>query len=297
MHKNDCKIALHVLLFDVDYFIDHYMSNCSPFFDKIYAAYSIKPWSYNKTEILNSTSLDAIRAKWGHKLTIIEGFWATEEEQRNACIDQALRDGYDYLAIQDDDEFYLESDYQALLDSISANKDYDQYKTRWNTFWKRTDYVLARGNNPAADSVTFALNIGKGVRFVDKRASNAKTTLQTNFICYHMSYVRSDSYIFRKINTWGHSTEFNRDKWFQDKWLAWYPEKHNLHPVEPAMWTKAIPFRGSLPKALEGMPHPENTIHTPSNIERAKDQFVRFNEYLQRTLARLCRSIKKRLHR
>ncbi|NJB69138.1 hypothetical protein GGQ74_002832 [Desulfobaculum xiamenense] len=293
--SSDCKIGLHVLLFDVDEFFDRYMQNCAPFFDKIYAAYSDTPWSYKETDIKNSTSIEAVREKWGDKLTIIEGRWDTDEGQRNSCLDQALKDGCTHLVIQDADEFYEESIYPSLLASIAQNPDYDAYRTRWNTFWKSTDYILAHKGRPANDSVVFAINIAKGNRFVHMRDCSPRTSLQLDGICYHLSYVRSDEYIYRKLNTWSHARDFDTERWYQDKWLRWYPGKRNLHPVEPDKWAEAIPFTGKLPDALRDFPAPDNSIYKPSPFERVQDAFTTAREYADKTLARMMRSFRKRI--
>ncbi|GAU07326.1 hypothetical protein [Desulfoplanes formicivorans] len=293
--SNDCKIALHVLLFDVDEFIDRFMENCTPFFDKIYAAYSEKSWGYKNLNIKNNTNINLIKEKFGDKITIIKGYWKTEEEQRNACIDQAIKDGYTHLAIQDVDEFYTEDVYPLMINTIKKNPDYDVYRTRCNTFWKTTEYILSYKGQHADNSIVFAINIIKGNRFIDKRNCALKTSLQLEEICYHLSYVRSDEYIHRKINTWAHAMDFDTERWFQNKWLRWYPGKRNLHPVEPDKWTKAIPFTGQLPEALRNFPIPENSIYSPTLTDRTKDLFVNVQEYTEKTWSRLKRSIKKRI--
>jgi hypothetical protein len=57
----NCKIALQILLFDVDEFMDSFMKNCLLFYDKIYATYSTNPWGYKKSNITNSTSINLIK--------------------------------------------------------------------------------------------------------------------------------------------------------------------------------------------------------------------------------------------
>jgi hypothetical protein len=148
-----------------------------------------------------------------------------------------------------------------------------------------------------SSSVIFAINIRKGNRFIDKRDCAQKTSFQLENVCYHLSYARSDKYIYRKLNTWGHAIDFDTDRWFQQKWLRWYPEKRNLHPVEPDKWTKSIPFTGQLPEALRDFPMPENSIYKPTHFEWMKDIFINIRELVEKIWARQKRSIHKRIQR
>ena len=90
------KIATHVVLFGQDKWIMKNIENSYPHVDKIYIAYSEKPWGYNpkaRNIYKNSFDLNIIKnSQYIDKITIIEGDWLTEEAQRNACVNKAKED-------------------------------------------------------------------------------------------------------------------------------------------------------------------------------------------------------------
>ena len=56
----------------------------------------------------------------------------------------------------------------------------------------------------------------------------------------------------RKIETWGHTNEFDLNLWYNTKWLKWNEYENNtaLHPIQPNSWFKAIKYDGILPSIL-----------------------------------------------
>src|SRR5258708_21945464 len=119
------KIATHVLLFGQEKWIMRNIENAYPHVDKIYVAYSAHPWAYNpdaKNLYKDTFDLNIIRkSKFRDKVTIIDGAWKTEEEQRNTCVDLARAQGMDYLIIHDADEFYYHNQFEDAIKEIKAN--------------------------------------------------------------------------------------------------------------------------------------------------------------------------------
>lgn len=253
--KNDKRFAAHVLMFDCEQFILHMIDNCAPFVEKIYVAYSEVPWTYNtKSRITytNSTQKDILsKSKYFNKIELIEGSWDTEEDQRNTCLLKAQKEGFDYLITQDADEFYRKEDYKKNLDEIIANPTHDVYITPWYVFWKSSDYVIQYQNGNITDyNVGFAINCKSEVKFTSRRMSNAKASYKLSGVCYHLAYVLTDEQVYRKISTWGHSHQFNRDSWYYRKWLHWNESTRNLHPLTPYYWKCAVKFKGDIPEVL-----------------------------------------------
>jgi len=270
------RFAAHVLMFDCDEFILRMINNCAPFVEKIYVAYSELPWTYNPNArkfYTNSTSKDIIKkSKHFQKIELIEGNWEKEIEQRNACFDKARADGFNYLIIQDADEFYTEDSYKKNLEEIVRHPNFDVYTTPWYVFWKNLDYVLEfrqggiTGINPG-----FAVNCNSKVRFESGRTTSSKNIHHLSGVCYHLAYALTDEKIYRKINTWGHSHQFNRDSWYYRKWLNWNENTKNLHPISPGYWPRAVRFSGSLPEALIEFDSPNFTIRKPSLTDNLWD--------------------------
>jgi hypothetical protein len=255
------KIATHVVLFGQDKWIMKNIENAYPNVDKIYVSYSEKPWAYNpkaKDLYTNTFDLNILRNSiFFNKIEIIEGYWNTEEDQRNACVDAANKDCMDYLIIHDADEFYSNSDFKMIIKHIENNPDYDYYKIAWYCFWKNFNYILLDVNgNKITGFPEFAINLKRGVRFSSKRRPNKilSYSIPPNVgICYHGSYVLSDEELQLKINTWGHTNDFNKEKWYNEKWLKWNENSVDLHLVSPSAWSKAVKFDGKLPEVIANM--------------------------------------------
>ena len=67
--------------------------------------------------------LDLLKqSKYYNKITIIEGEWEYDEDQRNACLDKAQNDGIDYLINHDADEFYFHKDFKKMIAEADSKK-------------------------------------------------------------------------------------------------------------------------------------------------------------------------------
>ena len=265
------RFASHTLLFDSEELTVKAIENIAPFVERVYVAYSRRPWAYNaeaRTEYQNSASPERLRgSKYSSKIEIVEGDWLTEEAQRNECADCAQRDGFDYLIVQDGDEFYLPSEIEKNLDGIRAEPDFYYYKNPWYLFWKSVNYVLVnrlvvtyRDGRPVTRerdtihtySMAFALNLRRNARFASKRKPvELDDYLILPGLAHHLSWVYSDDQMLRKLFTWGHTNDvYDRMLWYRTKWLGWRPSVHNLHPINPFIFARAARFEGELPAEI-----------------------------------------------
>lgn len=264
------KLAVQILYFDCEQFIFRTLENCYRHVDKIYVLYSPEPWSaynINARELFsNPSNLDVIKeSKYFDKIEILEGLWDTEEDQRNDCVRIAKEEGFDYLIIQDADEFYSDEEYVKNLNGISCCPDKDFYRTKWFVFWKDINtivehiYPLNYGNSqyvkpyrrtPYGFNACFAINLSKDIWFESKRRVNSSNSLMLNGVCCHLSYVLSDEQLNRKLSTWGHSNQVNISKWLNTSWKGFNSLGVFLHPINPSEWITTSSFKGSLPKEL-----------------------------------------------
>ena len=251
------KFATHIVLFGQDKWIMRNIENAYPHVDRIYIAYSEKPWSYNPTArnvYKNSFDLNIIKqSEYIDKITIIEGDWITEEAQRNACVDKAKADGMDYLMIHDADEFYFHDDFELMKIFIINNPSYDVYTCGWISFWKTFKYItVSQTFNKIIGNPQIFINIKRNIGFQRKRCPNSNHIINIpDVICYHASYVLTDAELQEKLKTWGHHNDFNVDAWYNNIWLKWTPDMINMHPVNPPAWYKAIEFNEELPEVLK----------------------------------------------
>lgn len=252
------KIATHVLNFGQDRWIMKNLENAYSHVDRIYVAYSEYPWNYNvEARKLYHQKFDLkeiFDSPFKDKVTVIQGVWDKEEDQRNACVDAAKKDGMNFLIIHDADEFYRHSDFNRMVKVISENPQYSVYRCPWYNFWKSFGLVTINENgNTIAGYPDICINIGQGVRFKEKRNSETHSikTIE-DIVCYHASFVLTDEEVKRKLETWGHTNDFDTHAWYQSKWLNWTENSTGLHPIQPNAWWKAVKFDGELPEVLRG---------------------------------------------
>jgi hypothetical protein len=247
------KIAVHILCYNVDRFILHTISNCYPYVDKIYLAWSPSSWGYGTEVLANPTDIHTynIEEKFP-KCQLLIGCWATEEAMRNACLEQARGDECDWLIIQDADEFYTASSWGTIIKSLEqAPKSVNLIKTTWYNFWKHPSLVVVNKDGSIKGlNAGFALRITDCASFVSKRkttfsGSNAEAILDVP--CFHYGWVLSDEEMRMKIRTWGHTQEFDPNVWYNLKWKRWILATRNLYPVNSCAWARAQFFPGELP--------------------------------------------------
>lgn len=251
----DTKFAAHILMYNCDSTILKVIENCGDYVDKIYIAYSQFPWTYNEKARANfkNSSDKAIlkQSPYYHKIVIVEGEWDTEEDQRNACLMRAKADGIDYMIVQDADEFYHAGEFKQNLLEIAQNPGYELYLTPWISFWKSLDYILVDENSKEILGYPqFAVNCNSNAVFSDKRSVSTDKVYKLKGLCYHLSYVLTDEQVWEKINTWGHTAEFDLKKWYKEKWVKWNLSMEDIHPILPRAWKRVIQFEGELPEVL-----------------------------------------------
>ena len=245
--RNEMRIAVHILGYNVNRFIGLAIENASPNVEKIYVAYSKYPWTYDKSakdKYINPTTIEIIKnSDKFEKVEIIEGCWENEESMRNECLQRAKADGYDWLIIQDADEFYTKNSWKNLINIMNSEIDADQIITTGYNFWKSSEYVLIDNKNSMKSRYgSFAIRCKDYVEFTERRLTNVSKNFMADAPCYHYGYVMSDSELLEKISTWGHTRDFKHSRWLKYKWFNWSESTRNLHPVYPVMWKCARRF-------------------------------------------------------
>lgn len=241
------QIASHIIAYDINNSLKDVIENISNHVDKIFIAYPKRPWAYKVDERnnrQNPTSLNFIlECSKGHNIEIVEGDWKYDEETRNACFDLAKSQGFDWFMIQDADEFYDDEGWNLILKTLKKSKNQTFFNSTWYNFWKSSDCVLLCENDDIkSQNGSIALRCNNNIRFSNKRLPNIEKPQIIDARCYHYGYVRTDLEIEGKIKTWGHTNEFDNEKWYLNKWLNWNKNTLNLHPVNPKSWKRAIKF-------------------------------------------------------
>ena len=214
--------------------------------DKIFIAYPHLSWNYSKSgRIRNPTSLQSINQLIDAKVEVIEGVWEHDEDTRNELLEAARMQGFDWMIIQDADEFYTQESWLHLKKKIKSSHDYDVINVPLFTFWKSTEFVIEEPDSGIkAGRACFAVNcMHNHINFEFSRTTNSKSIYFVDEPCYHYSYVLSDRDVQYKIKTWAHSNDiFSRRLWYQIKWKRWRSKSQHLHPGSPWVWRRAIRF-------------------------------------------------------
>lgn len=246
------QIAAHVLAYNVTSTLRAVLENMSQHVDKIYVAHPQRPWCYvpeaRSTKINPTTTEDVLTAAMGLNVEVLEGDWETDEDSRNACLERAKAEGFDWFLTQDADEFYTEHGWQTIRKILKRSIHEHSFVTTWYNFWKSAQYVVvSESGDIKGTNAGFALRCKQDLVFRRARISNATRTLVMDCPCYHYGYVRSDAEIREKVSTWMHANEFDALRWYKLKWLNWTENTINLHPTAPWTWKRAIHFPGEQP--------------------------------------------------
>jgi hypothetical protein len=251
------KIAAHALAYNVDKFIAPVIKNLEKNVDKIFIAYSEFPFSYNKEARKNNKNptklsyLKELALNSGCEIEIITGIWDTEEAMRNSCLKRAREENFDWLLIQDVDEFYTDESWMEIKNILLEDKVTNHFTTTWFQFWKSPKYVIQYEDGSIKNTnAGFAVRCKSDIIFERKRKCNYKNTVILDYPCFHYGYIWNDIEMNKKINTWSHANDFftNPIEWFELKWKYWNLKTKNLNPVWPASWKRAIVFPNEQPE-------------------------------------------------
>jgi len=181
---------------------------------------------------LQQDDTPALAKKYGADL-VIEGDFKTEAQQFNYGLN-LLRD-YKYVWIVDADERYLQKDIRTNLETFK-NAQGDVIKiNNMPVYWKTRDYeiVPAQRDDPI-------IAVKPHINFVKARSAEYKSASWIVERMYHLSYVRSDEDMLKKIKTFSHADEFDLLEWYSNKWLSWTTDMTDLHPVVPPQFKMAV---------------------------------------------------------
>jgi hypothetical protein len=288
-------------MYNVSRFILPVIDNCGPFVGKIYLLWSEFPWSeYNASargKYMNPTPPEIIEtSRWRDKIELIKGDWRNEVDQRNDALDRARAEGYDWMIVQDADEFYTPADYQMNLDFLAGHTECDFMKAKWMVFWKTTDYVVDHwGEGILANCENYAVNLRRKARFSSRRLVDQPIFAYVPGICFHLSFVLSDEEVREKLSTWGHAAETQPVLWFERKWYYWTVSTRSLCPVGlRARFWRIIPFKGEKPSSFASIEIPPLVMRKPPILRGLWWRLIDYKDLVHLVLGRAWYNLRKR---
>ena len=245
------------MTFNQEKWIMHNLENAYSHVDKIYVMHAQLPWGYKpdaREKYSNKFDLNIIKkSPYIDKISIIEGDWLDDTGQRNFCLQQAKKDGVDFLMVQDADEFYFHDDFDKLRKFVENNEQYDVFDVNLYAFWKSFKYILIdpeKGKIGGTNQTIINLHRVDKYDYIRNTHTYNRITVP-EVIYYHGSYVLTDAEVLEKVNSTSHSNDYNGIKWYNEVWLPWTLESRNLHPIWPWCWDHCEIFVDPLPEVIE----------------------------------------------
>lgn len=200
--------------------------------DKILFLLNFNPWngSPNDSGLVETYKSVLMMYDPLKKIEVISRSWKTEEEQRNFGLKHLSKNDIDWCFIIDDDEMYNFHDLKLQIDRVKSDS-HSVYLSPHQVYWKTRNWAI--GN--LVEALPSFTRTNGSARFDKARAMivEANHTWHTfrsdELICHHLSYVRSDEKMLRKIRTFSHADDI-KDVWYDKVWMKWFPEMENIHP-------------------------------------------------------------------
>lgn len=227
-------------VYDDDLWLETMVEGCYRVPDRLFFLVAARPWNGDPGS--NETTLKAIRRCHDpdRKITVVEGDWKDEADERNAGLDLCSQAGLSFCLVIDSDEIYD----PVALDLMCEVARLQQYADAWSisqvTYWKSYRYKIDSADHNGQLTI---VRIGS-TRFVNARRTSAEKISylpQSLGVCHHLSYVRSDDEVKKKMVHSSHARAF-LPNWYANVWLRWDVDKdlENLHPMRPQWYPRAI---------------------------------------------------------
>lgn len=254
-----CRQILYAPSYVSQQMLSDTIQNSYPHVQKTYIMCGVNTWTYKENMIqeYDMEFIEAIKSQYPEVEFIFDN-WVTEEDQRNAAVKKAKEDGYDWMFIQDADEFLNDTQYSYIYEYLQYNSHVLVFQHCWITFWKSWENVIVNSSmNLERGYPEFIINLRHDVLFERKRKLNVPATeheiFKSGIPIFHGSYVLTDKELQTKLSCWGHATDFDTKKWYNEIWLN--PKAIKLHPINPNIWhtynhISTYYHRNQIPKVL-----------------------------------------------
>lgn len=249
------KWAAMLVVYNEEEYIEYAISSVIDRMDHVLVLRGLKPWHGSELE-LDRTS-DRVRALDASKVTLVEGVWRSEADQRNQALSLAEELGCEFGLVIDADEVYGPQDLDSMIEVVEANPHVDGWCTSWWTYWKSP---LWRIVPPEPFRPIVVLRLDPSIRFDTQRQPTVRVVGDLSSpqpFLHHFSYAKPAHRITDKIRTFEHADEI-LEGWWEDKWLAWDTDHAlvNLHPTVPQCYRRAQYFGpDGLPEIMRTHPY------------------------------------------
>lgn len=202
------------------------MKSISKLVDDIHIFYTDKPsFGYDtdlvcpesKEDILRQAIQSEVKFSW---VTCPE--FPNEGAHRDFAIN-ALADDFDTILVVDSDEIWPYDDLYKALFVAEKYHVVNRFHVGMRHFWRSVRWVC---DDPAMP-----------IRIIHPNVKN-DSFAYLDVHAYHMGYAQSPAIIRYKESIHGHKGEW-RERWFEDKFMAWKPGYGDVHPTNVNFWNPA----------------------------------------------------------
>ncbi len=235
------RVGACVCVYEASDFLAEAVAAVYPLVERVVFLVGTTPWrgpgdpSYPAWTLVTIANLPDPEGKF----VTVHRRWGEEATQRNSGSELLGRMGCDWHLILDDDEIYETA---ALARAIAAleSPGLDVLSLWWRIYWKDRATVIDGLVGPMP---TFVRT--DGVWFHENRQPQGSGRFEVLdpavAICHHLSYVRDDDQMRRKLERLAPCERAIPD-WYDRVWLGWTPSMTDLHPVNPASFPRAVPL-------------------------------------------------------
>lgn len=242
------SIGAAYCIYEPSAFLFESVQRIYPLVNKIIFLINYKPWQGDpqQTALVNTFRIAVTIPDSENKIEILSGKWESEAEQRNIGLNLLKERGIDWCFIIDDDEFYNRSELEKVFKILSDSKQQAAYLVYHQIYWKNRNTVIEGlfGSFPTFCKTNGIVNFNENRMILVKKDYIWKTISSDIIVCHHMSYVRSDREMFKKIQNFSHADTVISD-WYERVWLDWKNDMTDFHPTTPQAFKKILPVKES----------------------------------------------------
>ncbi len=236
------KIGAVYCVYDASTFLYESVHRIYPLMDKIVFIINTKPWYGEpvQDEPFNTYKKILSIEDPQNKSLILTGTWNNEASQRNDGLKLLKGLDIDWCLIVDDDELYNRSELLSIIGMLQ-NAEHAAYLIYHQIYWKNRNTIIEGkfGSFPTFTRTNGTVHFNEDRMILVSEPHTWFTISSNNIMCHHMSYIRSDSEMLRKIKNFSHADGVP-ENWYKEKWLNWNKDTVNLHPSPNNAFKRAI---------------------------------------------------------
>lgn len=218
-----------------------------PLVDKIIFLINYKPWygEYRHDALVNTFKIAVTVPDPENKFEILSSTWESEAEQRNIGLQLLKSRNIDWCLIVDDDEFFNQSELKNVFGMLNDTNQ-AAFLIYHQIYWKNKNTIIEGlfGSFPTLAKTNGLVDFNENRMILVAKTHTWDTIPADIIVCHHMSYVRTNKEMLKKIQNFSHADTVVSD-WYERVWLNWKDDMTDFHPTTPQAFKRIIPASDS----------------------------------------------------